>query len=200
MQHRLAAPSHLILPVGQPSQREVPDSFLYCLSGPQAQVASGLFSLPAPDGLISVEVRAVARQVHEPQVQLRRPQVFPQLLATMGWGIVPDHVQPPAVPPPQLLQEGNRGPGVAVALQVPSTPPPQSPGIPPSSSWPSPRTWDWSSPAMPVLLRAPTCPATRRRPGSGPRRQRIPWLRSVGPPSQGRHTPQRRPSASTHWP
>ena len=32
--------------------------------------------------------------------------------------IVPDHVQPPAVPPPQLLQEGNRGPGVAVALQV----------------------------------------------------------------------------------
>ena len=42
------------------------------------------------NGLVGVEVRTVARQVHQPQVQLRRPQVFPQRLAAMGRRIVPD--------------------------------------------------------------------------------------------------------------
>ena len=76
LQHRPATPSHLILPVGQPGE-EVPYSFLYCLSGSQAQVASGLLPRPASDGLVSVEVRTVARQVHQPQVKASRPQVFP---------------------------------------------------------------------------------------------------------------------------
>ena len=54
--------------------------------------------------------------VYQMQVQVSRPQVLPQRLTTMGWRIVPYHVQPPAVSPPQLFQESNRGPGVAIAL------------------------------------------------------------------------------------
>ena len=111
----IAAPSHLILPVGQPGQ-EVPGSFLYCLSGPQAQVASGLFSRPAPDGLISVEVWAVA-SVHEPQVQVRRPQVFPQRLATMGPGHCPRSRSAARCVSPATAPGRQPGPGVAVALK-----------------------------------------------------------------------------------
>ena len=55
--------------------------------------SGGLLSGPAPDGLISVEVRAVAWKVYQPQVQAGHPEVLPQHLATMGRRIVPDHVE-----------------------------------------------------------------------------------------------------------
>ena len=41
-------------------------------------------------------------------------------------------------------------------------------------------------PALPAAL---ICPATRRPHGSGPRRRRISWPRTVGPPPTGRRTP-----------
>ena len=46
-------------------------------------------------------------------------------------------------------------------------------------------------PLMPVLPSAHTCPATRRRPGSGPRRQRISWRCFDTPPPSGPRTPPR---------
>ena len=55
--------------------------------------------------------------VHQPQLQLRRPEVLPHHLATVGWRIVPDDPQRPRMLFLQLRQEGNRGPAVAVALQ-----------------------------------------------------------------------------------
>ena len=74
---------------------------------PQAQIASGLRSRPAPDSLIGVEVRAVARQVHQPQLQLRRPEVLPHRFPTVGRRIVPDDPQRPWMLFLQLRQEGN---------------------------------------------------------------------------------------------
>ena len=67
LRHRPAAPSHLILPVGQPGQKAA-DPLLCRCPGSQAQVAGGLLSRPAPDGLVSVEVRAVSRQIHQSQM------------------------------------------------------------------------------------------------------------------------------------
>ena len=55
--------------------------------------------------------------VHQPQLQLRRPEVLPHRLATVGWRIVPDDPQRPRMLFLQLRQEGNRGPAVAVARQ-----------------------------------------------------------------------------------
>ena len=55
--------------------------------------------------------------VHQPHTQARRTQVLPHRLPTMGRRVVPDHVQRPGMPLPQLPQEGNRGPRVAVAIQ-----------------------------------------------------------------------------------
>ena len=73
----------------------------------QAQIASGLRSRPAPDSLSGVEVRAVARQVHQPQLQLRRPEVLPHRFPTVGWRIVPADPQRPWMLFLQLRQEGN---------------------------------------------------------------------------------------------
>ena len=80
-----AAPSHLSW---SPAE-EVAD---HLLAGAQAEIARRLLSGPAPNGLIGVEVRAVRRQVHQPQVKLR-PQIFPHRLATVGRRIVPDDPQ-----------------------------------------------------------------------------------------------------------
>ena len=65
---------------------------------------------------------------------------------------------------------------------VPSTPPLPSPGTSPNSSCPSRHALGRPTPPEPGPLSAPTCAAVRHMPGSGPRRQRISWLRSVGPP------------------
>ena len=112
--------------------------------------------------------------------------------------IVPDHVQPLAVLLPQLLQEGNRGPGVAVALQFHPfhLAPLRAHRLAIAGLRPVARAG--SSPPTLVLPSAPTCPATRPRHGSAPRRQRKPWLRSAGPPPSGPRTPQRRPPSWRH--
>ena len=72
----------------RPSPRPTPGQALHRRPAAQAQIASGLLSRPAPDGLIGVEVPAVARAepapvetgVHQPQLQPRRPEVLPHRL------------------------------------------------------------------------------------------------------------------------
>ena len=79
----------------RPSPRPTPGQALHRRPAPQAQIASGLLSRPAPDSLIGVEVRAVSPAepalvntgVHQPQLQLRRPEVLPHRLPTVGWRI-----------------------------------------------------------------------------------------------------------------
>ena len=81
MQDRTAAPSHLVFPSGQPGQ-EFADPLLHRRPAAQAQIASDLLSRPTPDSLIGVEVRAVARQVHQPQLLMndrRLPNQLPQI-------------------------------------------------------------------------------------------------------------------------
>ena len=199
MQCRPAATPDLFFPVSQ-TRQEVSDPFLNRHPGPQAQVAGGLLSRPAPYCLIGIEVRAVARQVHQPQVQVRRPQVFPQGITTMGRRIVPDHVQPPAVLPLQLLQEGNRGPGVAVPLHFH---PFHLTGLQAHrriSSWPSRHAAGWSNPPRLALPSTSTCPAVQHPSGSGPRQRRISLRRCALLPPAGRHTPPRRLLAWPHPP
>ena len=65
----------------RPAQ-EFADTLLHRRPAAQAQIASDLLSRPTPDSLIGVEVRAVARQVHQPQLQFRRPEVLPLSIAT----------------------------------------------------------------------------------------------------------------------
>ena len=45
--------------------------------------------------------------VHQPQLQLRRPEVLPHRLPTVGWRIVPDDPQRPWMLFLQLRQEGS---------------------------------------------------------------------------------------------
>ena len=65
-------------------------------------------ALTQPDCLVCVEVRAVARQAHQPQPQTKRPQVLPYRVATMGRSIVPDDPNRPRALFPQLPQEGRQ--------------------------------------------------------------------------------------------
>ncbi len=166
MQDRPAAPSHLVFPAGQPGQ-EFADPLLHRRPAPQAQIASGLLSGPASDSLIGVEVRAVARQVHQPQLQLRRPEVLPHRFPTVGRRIVPDDPQRPWMLFLQLRPVASgRQPRSRCCCYppVPSIPPRPSPGTPLNSSWPSPHTAGWSTPPEPGPLSAPTCPAIRHLP------------------------------------
>ena len=114
LQDRTAAALHLVLPAGQ-SGEEISDPLLNGRLASQAQVARRLLSRPSPDRLVGVEVRAVTRQIHQPQP--RCPQILPHRLATMGRRVVPNHIQRPRVSLAQLGQEGRRCPGVAVTLQ-----------------------------------------------------------------------------------
>ena len=61
LQHRPAAPFDLVAPAGQTGE-EAADPLLHLGPASQAQIAGGLLPHPAPDSLIPVEVRAVARQ------------------------------------------------------------------------------------------------------------------------------------------
>ena len=61
LQHRPAAPFDLAAPAGQTGE-EAADPLLHLGPASQAQIAGGLLPRPAPDRLIPVEVRAVARQ------------------------------------------------------------------------------------------------------------------------------------------
>ena len=149
LQDRTAAALHLVLPAGQ-SGEEIADPLLNGRLASQAQVARRLLSRPSPDRLVGVEVRAVTRQIHQPQP--RCPQILPHRLATMGRRVVPNHIQRPGVSLAQLGQEGRRCPGVAVTLQFHPFHPRRSPGKPPSSSWPSPHSagcWSQPRPALP---------------------------------------------------
>ena len=87
MQDGLATTFDLLFPVGQPGE-EVSDPLLHRRLGPQAQVSRGLCSHPAPDRLISVEVRTVARQVHQAQFQAGCPQVLPHRLDDEASGML----------------------------------------------------------------------------------------------------------------
>ena len=142
LQDRPAAALHLVLPAGQSSE-EIADPLLNRHPAPQTQVARRLFSRPPPDRFVSVEVRAVTRQIHQPRP--RYPQIFPYRLAT------PELVEGAPVRCPKS-HSAARGaspsvvPGRRLRFRccccppVPSTPPPRSPGTPPRSSWPSPHT------------------------------------------------------------
>ena len=103
-------------PSGQPGQ-EFAYSLLHRRPGPRAQIAGGFLSRPASDGLIGIEVRAVPRQIHQPQAQVRRPQVLPHRLSVMGRGIVPDDPQRPRVLSPQCFRKATDVP----ALLLPSS-------------------------------------------------------------------------------
>ena len=48
---------------------------------------------PSPDSLVSVEVRAIAGQVHQAQAQPGRGQAGPQRVAPPGWRIARNHGQ-----------------------------------------------------------------------------------------------------------
>ena len=81
-------------------------------------------------------------------------------------------------------------------LPDPATPLPRSPGTPPSSNWPSRHSAGCCSPPRPAPPAAPTCPATRRPPGNGPRQRRGSWPQTALPRPIGRRTPPRRTPAS----
>ena len=68
-------------------------------------------------GCSPAEPALVKTGVHQPQLQLRRPEVLPHRFPTVGRRIVPDDPQRPWMLFLQLRQEGNRGPAIAVALQ-----------------------------------------------------------------------------------
>ena len=101
-----------LLPVVGRLGEEVSQLFPHRSFGAQAQVGGDLFSGPVPDGLSSIEIRTVPRQVHQSQVQVGGNQVGPQGVAMMGWSVVPDDLQWSGVLLPQLLQEGGGGLGV----------------------------------------------------------------------------------------
>ena len=154
------------------------------LLGPasQAQVPRRLLSRPTPDRLIPVEVRAVARQVHQPQPQAWRPQVLPQRLATVRRRVVPDHVQWQSVSPSVA---SGRSP---TALLFPSSSihsTCRSPDTPPSNSYFSPYLGHGQGPVPlqhPFQLRV------------SPARQRRISCRQCAPPRPtGRRIPPRRP-------
>ena len=64
-----------------------------------------MVSSPTPhNGLIGNVVRAVVRQVNQPQPQTRRPRMLSDSLASVCRGIVSDNVQRLRAPLPQLGQ------------------------------------------------------------------------------------------------
>ena len=117
--------------------------------------------------LIGVEVRAVARQVHQPQLQLRRPEVLPHRFPTMGLAAALDAF--PSVASGSCVRKATEVP----LLLLPSSSIHSTSRHTAECSWPSPRTTGCSSPPTQAYPSAPTSPAIPRPPGSGPRRQRI---------------------------
>ena len=136
-----AASPHLFFAAGQPSE-EGGDPLLHRRPASQTQITRRLLSRPAPDRLVGVEVRAVARQVHQPQPQARRPQVLPQRLAPseLAEGVP---ARCPRSPAKALACPGATGSGKLRSFRrycsppLPSILPHRSPSIPQSSSWPS---------------------------------------------------------------
>ena len=98
--------------------KEMPQLFLHRGFCAQAQVRGDLFACPVPDRLVGIEIRTIARQIHQSQAQLWSSQVGTHGITAMGWGIVPEHDQSSGVLFPQLLQESGRGLGVTVPFQL----------------------------------------------------------------------------------
>ena len=92
LQHGPASSLDFLATTGQPGEK-VAHLLLHRSTSAQALVGGRLLTCPAPDGLVSVEVWAVAGQIHQAQVQAGRGQVGSQRVAPMGWRIVPDHGQ-----------------------------------------------------------------------------------------------------------
>ena len=90
LEHGPAALFDLWLPASQLG-KEIIHLLLHCGLGAQAQVGGHLLTHPVPDRLISIEVWAVARQVHQAQAQSGSCQVGPQDIAAMRRGIIPNH-------------------------------------------------------------------------------------------------------------
>ena len=57
-------PFDFVSPACQTAEEDI-DPFLHQCLGPQSQVTDGLLSGPAPDRLICVEVRTLAKQAHQ---------------------------------------------------------------------------------------------------------------------------------------
>ena len=102
--------------VGQ-TGKKVTYPFPHSGTSAQAQIGRHFPENIAPNSLISVEIWAIAGEVHQAQFQAKGGQVDAYRITTMGWRIVPDHRQRCAVLRPQLPQERSRGDGVPVALQ-----------------------------------------------------------------------------------
>ena len=98
---RLPHPAVSLRPFGWPAR----PGFSFSL--PTQAQASGLLSRPG--------FTAGPRQVIAAG-QPWRPQVLPHRLSTVGWRVVPDHVQARSASP-SIAQEGNRRSRVAVAIQ-----------------------------------------------------------------------------------
>ena len=123
-QRRLTSSFRWVNPAQEPA-----DPLLRRFPAPEAQIACSLFPGPPPDGDISVEVRAVPRQIHQLQFQIRCPQVFPQRLPKMGWR---RPKSPSRAQDAFLSVASGRQPRCPSCCchPVPSIPPPPSPSIP----------------------------------------------------------------------
>ena len=99
-----AGPPHLFLPADHPSE-EMADSILNLCLGSQSRILGGLLSRLDPDGLISVEVRSVARGFTSPSA---RPGVrrYSQTASPRRAGAFPEPSGPGLSP---LFRSGQRG-------------------------------------------------------------------------------------------
>ena len=126
-----AGPPHLFLPADHPSE-EMADSILNLCLGSQSRILGGLLSRLDPDGLISVEVRSVARGFTSPSARpgVRRysqtaspRRCIPGAVRTRFKPTLPEWsarqqpaptVQAPPWPrPPAIASEGSEPPGTA---------------------------------------------------------------------------------------
>ena len=180
----IAAPSCSAVsphPSGWPALPEAAMPTLSCTASdaPQAQVASGLLSRPAPDGLVSVEVRAVAPgRFTSRRLSPGVAEVFPHRLPTVKLAHCPrSRSTARRASPATASEEGQLDRRFRLLL------------------WPSSSIHSTSArlqarrrviagllPVAEGAGRVPhqgrrpfqhaICPAVRRQPGSGPRRQR----------------------------
>src|SRR5205809_1043304 len=75
--------------LGQGSE-EIIDLFAHMNCLAKADVGGHVLADPVPDGFIGIEIRAVARQSDQPQIQIRGGQILAYLSSAMGGAVVPD--------------------------------------------------------------------------------------------------------------
>src|SRR5215216_1573356 len=112
-----AAALDLVSPPGDASE-ELADVLLDLRLGPEAGVRGHFLADPAPDGLVRVEVRAVGGQANEAEVPIGSGEVGPEGIAAVGRAVVPDDDQRLGMVGAQLPEEGDRGLGAAVAVEL----------------------------------------------------------------------------------